>query len=142
MRSATAPPTVKLIAGGPSSRATRSPRLHALVPVYYELVTESASAEVASELSIAAARIADAETLFELCRAVSDPFAWQPFLRHLYAVAPTRRTADSDAARHRLHALAAELLHAQGLGLVRPEDLLARPTPFEEAFCSLASNTI
>jgi hypothetical protein len=37
------------------ARATRSPRLHALVPAYYELVTDSATKEIARELSISAA---------------------------------------------------------------------------------------
>lgn len=130
------------IASTYSSRATRGSRLHALVTAYYELVTESATAEMARELSIAAAGIANAETLFELGRAVRDPFAWQPFLRHLHAIPTGQRTTRSTSATRSLTDLASELLRHQGLGLVRPEDLLARPTPFEEAFALLSTNTI
>lgn len=118
---------------------SRTPRLHALVAAYYELVAEF-PAEITHELCTLASSIADVDVWFALCRAVRDPFAWQPFLRQLHNVPQVRRTTRSEGARHRLHALAAELLRRQGLGLVRPEDLLARPTPFEEAFTSLTRN--
>lgn len=124
------------------TNAVRDPALLALASAYFEIVTESTSAIVAVELAIAAAMMLDTERLPAFCRAVRDPFAWQPFLRHLHAVPPSRRTTRSEDARHRLHAVATELMLQQGLGLVRPEDLLARPTPFEEAFSSLLTNTI
>lgn len=114
----------------------------ALASAYFELVTESASAGDAIELATSAALMLDERRLPGLCRAVSDPFAWQPFLRQLQNVPLALRTSRIEGAQHRLRAVATELLREQGLGLVRPEDLLARPTPFEEAFASLSTNTI
>lgn len=109
---------------------------------YYELVTEGASGRDAIELAASASLVLDAPRLGALCRAVGDPFAWQPFLRRLYTIPPARRTVRTEQALRHVYFLAAELLRHQGLGLVQPEDLLARPTPFEEAFSSLATNTI
>ena len=113
-----------------------------LVSAYFEIITESVDLTVARELSISVAMLADVDRLLALGRAVRDPFPWVPFLRHLHGIPQHRRTARSDEARLRLHATATTMLAHQRLGPVRPEDLLARPTPFEEALASLAPNTI
>ncbi len=63
---------------------------------YYELVTEGASARDAIELAASASLVLDAPRLGALCRAVGDPFAWQPFLRRLYTIPPTSRTVRTE----------------------------------------------
>jgi hypothetical protein len=112
-----------------------------LASAYYELVTGGAGANDAAELATSAALVLDGDRLRVLCRAVRDPFAWQPFMRQLRAIHHSRRTARTMSAGGRLHALATELLHEQGLALVHPDDLLARPSAFEEGLLALDPNT-
>jgi len=116
--------------------------VRALVSAYFEVLTESVELSVARELSISVGKIAGVEQLLALGRAVRDPQPWVPFLLRLRSIPRELRTLRSDAAERRLHAVAARMLTHQGLAIVRPEDLLARPTPVEEAFASLAPNAI
>lgn len=111
----------------------------ALVSAYFELASDAVDVALARELSISFARIADVERLFAVGRVVRDPFPWVPFLRQLSIIPEDQRSTRSDDARDRLYASAKKMLEQQQLGLVRPEDLLARSTPFEAVLTELSS---
>lgn len=121
---------------------SRDPVVTAIVSAYFELATEAVDEIAARELSISVATLATEDQLVAVGRAVRDPFPWVPFLRCLRAIPTTMRSRRSDLALARLHAVATTMLARQRLGLVCPEDLLARPSAFEEALSSLASHSI
>lgn len=120
----------------------RDPRVRAVVSAYFDIVTDAIAPADARELSIAIARTTGVDDLFALGRAVRDPQPWVPFLRHLRSIPPRLHDDRAVEAERHLRTTASEMLRLQGLRLVRPEDLIARPTPFEEALASLAPNTI
>lgn len=79
----------------------------------------------------------DVAQLLTLARAVQDPFCWMPFLVLLdYA---TVRGHDTDDATAHLLRITRELLDAQGLELLEPGDLMARPLAIQEAVNAIRS---
>lgn len=118
--------------GGFRARGANARDIAPLVSGYYEVVMSSGGDD-RLELAVVASRACDLQRLQALACAVLDPAPWGVFLRVLAAVPPGLRTAAvADAFAH-LYAVAIEMLRAQGLGLVRPEDLLRAPSPFELA---------
>lgn len=121
--------------------AVRDPVVVAIVSAYFEVVTESASDYEARELSVSIAMLVDVDRLFVLGRAVRDPQPWVPFLRHLRSIPAELATLRYREAESRMYMAAVSMLERQGLSLIRPEDVLARPSPFAEALVSLSPST-
>jgi hypothetical protein len=110
-----------------------------LAGTYFEFV--AAGTKLADvEVAVAAARACDLPRLRALCVAVSDPLAWVPLFRCLASVPDGSRTPAIDAGLRRLYGLASELLREQGLGVLRPEDVVLTDSPLEQALSSLCSS--
>jgi hypothetical protein len=133
---------VPLTAGLPfPANAVRDPVVIAITSAYLDIVTESVTADEARELSISVAMLTDVDRLSAVGCTVGDAFPWVLFLQRLRSIPLPQRTERSDRAEFKLYLTAMSMLERRGLGLVRPEDLLARPTPFQEAVASFAPNT-
>lgn len=121
---------------GPALRV-RDEGANILTSAYFELVAGNPGRAELHELSIEFGLHADVERLIAVGRAVRDAFPWVPFLRELRSVASPRRAERAVHAERHLYNVARLMLDHQGLGLVRPEDCLARPSAFEQACASL-----
>lgn len=94
-----------------------------LLGAYCELTFAPGFTELEGQIAIAAARASNPKRLRALARATGDAWPWAVFLRRLLVIPETAETRD---AFERLYYVAEQLLEEQGLGLVRPEDLLAQ----------------
>ncbi len=101
-----------------------------LVSGYFELAPGPWGADEQMELALAMARACDLPRLRALGRAVGDPAPWAVILQHLAVIPPEHRSEEVVSVVARFYALSRELLHEQGLEVVRPEDLLRREPPY------------
>lgn len=99
---------------------------HPLFSVYSHLLCDGAAEgpETAALLR-AVALLLTPRSLLDLGRMVEDPFPWRPFLLALDS-AEVAGEEVSDAVAW-LHGCAEELLAAQGLGMLKPADVLRSP---------------
>ncbi len=107
-----------------------------LVGAYLD-ISCAPSAHGMSDVAVAVASACTLPRLRALAAAVRDPLPWRVFFLPLVLLPPGARSAESDAAMRRLGALAAELLRENGLGILRPEDVILGAGPLERAVSSM-----
>ena len=74
-----------------------------------------------------------AQQLLELGRMLREPFPWVPFLRVIRRARAEHPSNDTIAADEHLTEVVRDLLDAQGLSVLDPEDLFGTPHALERA---------
>lgn len=123
---------------------TRRALRHALAPTtaYYVATRALTHGRVARQDALLLARIAvrmSFVTLIQLVRQTHDWCAWVPLLVLVLRARSIVAPDDVRAAEHNLRLLARRLLDAQGLGLVRVDDVLAHPSRLQAAVRELTA---
>lgn len=111
-------------------RAHRAPAPHQVLGLYVETTQILLGGDLPTEAVKGwchAFLLLDEVALLELSRGCEDPMPWVPFLKLLAAFREAGLQEDVAAAEAHVRRLAKSLLKAQGLELVHPDDLLARP---------------
>lgn len=75
----------------------------------------------------------DSKQLLELARSLGEPFPWVPFLRVARMARAEHPSNETIAADEHLTSVVRDLLDAQGLSILEPEDMFATPHALERA---------
>lgn len=81
------------------------------------------------------ARNLDVVQLIVLARYIRDPFPWRPFLNRLDHL--TQQGFDMEEATGHLLAIARDMMDAQGMTKLQPEDVLKQPLLTSDAFSTI-----
>jgi len=111
-------------------RARRAPAPHQVLSLYVETTRILMGGDLPTDAVDGwchAFLLLDEVALLDLGRGCEDPTPWVPFLKLLVAFRAQGQVEAVGAAEAHVRELAKNLLAAQGIELVEPDDLLGRP---------------